>query len=122
MDTLSPLALLARTLATREPLAYRDGMEFLTCPYGHLLTPGDVDVGWSPCICPPAWEHHGGHQTLQCRACTRHNITSVRYVPEHVGGGHPNRQSRPGQPGGGGSRPEEPPVSAVTIDYRGHGD
>lgn len=105
MDTLAPLALLARTLAVLRTgvLSWR-AMDFLTCPYGHRLTPGDVTVGWSPCICPPAWGHHGGHSTLQCRACDRAGIESVRYVPEHVGGGHPNRRALPDKPGGGGSR------------------
>ncbi|RSN72043.1 MULTISPECIES: hypothetical protein [Actinomadura] len=61
------------------------------CPFGHELRPGEVLVGWSPCACPPAWAVHKGHQTLQCRACEREGQTVVRYMPEHIGPGHPGR-------------------------------
>ncbi|WP_378280368.1 hypothetical protein [Actinomadura rugatobispora] len=66
-----------------------------TCPYGHPLTPGDVLVGWSPCTCPPAWAAHKGHRSLQCWTCHAYGITSVRYEPPHIGGGHPNRRNTP---------------------------
>lgn len=61
------------------------------CPYGHPLRPGRILVGWSPCGCAPALRNHRGHRTVQCLACLEHRITSVRYAPEHIGGGHPNR-------------------------------
>ncbi|ROO90440.1 hypothetical protein EDD29_8167 [Actinocorallia herbida] len=38
----------------------------VACPYGHLLGPGRVLVGWRPCRCSPAT---GGHRTYSCRAC-----------------------------------------------------
>jgi hypothetical protein len=95
--------------------------EFLTCPYGHPLKPGNVVQGWSPCICPPAWDSHGGHKTLECLECSRHDITSIRYEPEHVGGGHLIRQSVPGEPGGGGSRGGEPVAPVAPPDRRDHG-
>lgn len=65
-----------------------------TCPQcGERLTGGAVRVGWSPCICPPAWGRHKGHQTLQCENCKRQGWTTVRYEPHHPhGGGHPNRR------------------------------
>ncbi|HLU97401.1 MAG TPA: hypothetical protein VKZ89_11225 [Thermobifida alba] len=66
-----------------------------TCPYGHPLEPGRVLVGWSPCTCPSAWAANKGHRTTQCLTCADHHITTVRYDPPHLGGGHPNRPSRP---------------------------
>lgn len=63
------------------------------CPYGHPLGPGKMLVGWAPCICKAVLQTDGpkGHRTYQCLACHDHHITSVMYVPEHVGGGHPDR-------------------------------
>ncbi|WUI02120.1 hypothetical protein OHR68_10020 [Spirillospora sp. NBC_00431] len=62
-----------------------------TCPNGHKLQPGRVLVGWSPCTCEAAWAAHKGHRTTQCRDCQDEGWTTVRYAPEHIGGGHPNR-------------------------------
>ncbi|MFV2172368.1 hypothetical protein ACFHW2_11700 [Actinomadura sp. LOL_016] len=61
------------------------------CPFGHELRPGEVRVGWTPCTCPPAWAKYKGHQTLLCLACEREGRTVMRYTPEHIGGGHPDR-------------------------------
>lgn len=61
------------------------------CPHGHPLRPGRVLVGWSPCTCAAAITNHRGHRTTQCLDCADHHITTVRYEPEHLDGGHPNR-------------------------------
>ena len=54
------------------------------CPYGHELAPGRVLVGWWPCMCPPAWERHGGHRTYSCESCDLEHRTVICYIPEHL--------------------------------------
>jgi hypothetical protein len=62
------------------------------CPYGHELRPGHVLVGWSPCMCPPAWERHGGHRTYSCEDCReRYGISMICYLPEHSTAHHLTR-------------------------------
>lgn len=64
------------------------------CPRGHQLRPGRVIVGWAPCTCPPCEGRPRGlrgHRTVQCRDCEDEHVTTIRYIPEHIGGGHPNR-------------------------------
>lgn len=60
------------------------GSQPKTCPYGHLLGPNRVLVGWSPCVCPEASAAYGGHATVQCLACLDHEIRSVCYEPPHL--------------------------------------
>lgn len=101
MDTtLAPMALLAQALARLEPASYPGDMSSLApvCPYGHPLVPGRILVGWAPCQCASALAglRGRGHRTTQCLACADRNITSVRYEPEHLGGGHPGRSTTPG--------------------------
>lgn len=67
-----------------------------TCPNGHVLRPGRVLIGWSPCTrCPAtATAQRGlrGHRTVQCLDCRDNGVETVRYEPPCIhGGGHPNR-------------------------------
>lgn len=65
------------------------------CPYGHELRPGHVLVGWSPCMCPPAWERHGGHRTYSCEDCReRYGISMICYLPEHSTARHVTKGPR----------------------------
>jgi hypothetical protein len=59
-----------------------------SCPFGHELGPGRVQIGWSPCICQPAKEaaERGrgmGHVVLHCRACEDEGRRAVFYEPGH---------------------------------------
>jgi hypothetical protein len=56
------------------------------CPFGHLLGPGQVQIGWSPCICGPAGEAADrgrgmGHVRLHCLQCEAEGRASVFYEP-----------------------------------------
>jgi hypothetical protein len=58
------------------------------CPFGHLLGPGWILVGWSPCICQAAKEAAGrgrglGHARLHCLACETEGRTATYYEPPH---------------------------------------
>ncbi|GAA4396176.1 hypothetical protein GCM10023088_78460 [Actinomadura verrucosospora] len=89
------------------------------CPYGHRLTPGNVLVGWSPCICSAATDARRrglwGHRTYTCWECHQHAITSVCYDPPHVGGGHSERAgARPPQGRTQRAEPGYPPAADDT--------
>ena len=100
--TLAPMALLSPALAHLEHTFYPGSVfGFGVCPYGHQLRPGRVLIGWSPCGCTPALANRSGrgHRTVQCLDCSDYRISSIRYTPEHVGGGHSHGPS--GWPPGG---------------------
>lgn len=59
-----------------------------SCPFGHELSPGRFQVGWSPCICVPAKEAAArdrglGHAVLYCRGCEDEGRSAVFYEPPH---------------------------------------
>jgi len=58
------------------------------CPFGHELSGGRYQVGWTPCICQPAKEAAArkrgmGHAVLYCRACEDEGRGTVYYEPAH---------------------------------------
>jgi hypothetical protein len=60
----------------------------IVCPFGHELSPGRVQIGWSPCICEPVKEAGArgrgmGHLRLYCRACEDESETRGFYEPPH---------------------------------------
>jgi hypothetical protein len=59
-----------------------------SCPFGHELGPGRVQIGFSPCVCAPAREaaERGGslgHLRLHCLACADEGRSAVFYEPGH---------------------------------------
>ncbi len=59
-----------------------------SCPFGHELLPGKVQIGWSPCQCEPAREvaarRRGlGHHRLHCRQCEDEGRHCVYFKPPH---------------------------------------
>jgi hypothetical protein len=58
------------------------------CPFGHVLDPGLIQIGWSPCICVPAKEAAArgrgmGHLRLYCLACEEKGRTAIFFEPPH---------------------------------------
>jgi hypothetical protein len=46
--------------------------------------PGNHQVSWLPCICPPVLELSlGGHRVWRCGTCEREKISAVCYSPPH---------------------------------------
>jgi hypothetical protein len=50
------------------------------CPNGHALKPGNVLVGWLPCICRKDPSDGYGHRSVQCLTCK-----TTWYNPPHDG-------------------------------------
>jgi hypothetical protein len=58
------------------------------CPFGHVLGPGRVQIGWSPCACQAAQEAAArgrglGHLRLHCLGCDAEGRTATYYEPPH---------------------------------------
>ena len=62
------------------------------CPAGHTLAPGEVSLGWHPCLCAGAKRlGRGGHTTIRCAACLDAGSRTVVYDPACWGEMHSDR-------------------------------